>query len=735
MIQMVANKICAENIPAELKKSPSWVCWRREPRGEKVAKPPINPRTSRPINANDPTNWLTFEQAETLCESSNVDGVGFVFNAQDEFVGVDIDHCIDSSGRLNDLAQQLVSKLNSYTEVSVSGTGLHIICRGNLPHGKNRDEKLGLEMYDAKRYFAMTGQVWGDYRQIRERTRELHEVHAKYLERDETPRRTRPGNMQVSDVVNRMKQGREGQRLSDLWEGRWSDYYSSQNQADLALVNALAFYTNRDTGLIDEAFRTSGLYRPKWDERHSESGTYGQSTIAKAVASTNPAVSSSISERTHDAPSQVQLPPWYSATKNGRAEFMPGILAAHLAQTVPAVYAHSQFYLYESGVYAACKPEKVKSLIQSKLLDRYVRATHVKDVLELWQNRICIDGAQLDSKEIRHIINFQNGLYDVYRKQCGPHSSTHLSTIQLQAKYFPDARCPQFESFLRDVVAEENIAVLQEIMGLVMVPFTEAQKAFVFYGPPRTGKSTIMRIIEDILGHDNATHVSLQELRERFKTAELAGKLCNLCADLPNRPIEDAGVFKLLTGEDTVLVDKKYAQPFSFVNRARMVFSCNELPRNTGDRTDGFYRRLIIVPFEHSVDEEHVDVQLTETLLKEKEGIVQWALKGLERLMENGFRFSESASSKRIVEGYRAESDNVVWFVEQHCSVDHELEISSTVLYQAYKKACVNAGLRPASQIGFTRSLERLLKEGLAHKKDPVTHRALLVGISLSSAS
>ncbi len=116
---------------------------------------------------------------------------------------------------------------------------------------------------------------------------------------------------------------------------------------------------------------------------------------------------------------------------------------------------------------------------------------------------------------------------------------------------------------------------------------------------------------------------------DRFNRAELFGKLANIFADLPSKSIDDNGMFKALTGEDFITAERKNKDPFSFRPYARFLFSCNEIPRNYGDRSEGFYRRLLIIRFEKSVPKAKRDPNLAEKLAAERDGILMWALTGL----------------------------------------------------------------------------------------------------------
>ena len=132
------------------------------------------------------------------------------------------------------------------------------------------------------------------------------------------------------------------------------------------------------------------------------------------------------------------------------------------------------------------------------------------------------------------------------------------------------------------------------MMGYSLTPFNNAKKAFVFNGKGDTGKSTFLNIIEDMITERHISNIPIQGLGDRFNTAELFGKLVNIYADLPSTPIRDGSMLKVLTGGDKVSAERKGQDPFTFLNKAKFIFSCNGLPPNYGDRSDAFYNRLII---------------------------------------------------------------------------------------------------------------------------------------------
>ena len=147
------------NFPKELAALPQWICWRLEPdpKSEKPRKVPYDPKTGRKASSTNPQTWATLAEAEAARAKYLFTGVGFVFTEAGGIVGVDIDHCKKEDGSWNEVASAILSKYPSYTEISPSGTGLHIFYRGAMPGKGNKNSQSAVEMYAAARYFTMTG--------------------------------------------------------------------------------------------------------------------------------------------------------------------------------------------------------------------------------------------------------------------------------------------------------------------------------------------------------------------------------------------------------------------------------------------------------------------------------------------------------------------------------------------------------------------------------------------------
>ena len=258
-----------------------------------------------------------------------------------------------------------------------------------------------------------------------------------------------------------------------------------------------------------------------------------------------------------------ELPEWYESGDKGKMHLMPGILANHLAEKFKAFYCAEQYYYYDCGVYVVRADKDARATVRTYLNPRDVTLNQINDVEGQWQLVIRKPIREINPNPF--IINTQTGLYNVLDDSFKPHDPAYLSTVQIKAQYDPEAKCPRFMEFLRSVLDEPEISLLQEIYGYFLVPITKAQKSFMLVGLANTGKSTILSVVQELLlGAENVSNIPLQMLSERFQPAELFGKLANIYADLPSKNIDDAGMFKAVTGEDFISGERKHKDPFSF---------------------------------------------------------------------------------------------------------------------------------------------------------------------------
>lgn len=400
----------------------------------------------------------------------------------------------------------------------------------------------------------------------------------------------------------------------------------------------------------------------------------------------------------------ADLPDWYEPSDRG-VKFLPAVLAEYMAKEVKAFYSAEQYYVYKDGVYSAVPDLEARRIARSYMNPRYTLMSNITDAEGQWR-MLCMKPLR-EINANPYIINVKNGLYNVLDGSFTAHNPDFLSTVQLNVRYTPGAACPRFMRFLTESLGEAEIPLVQEMLGYFLIPVNKAQKSFVIVGEPGAGKSKLLLTLNEILlGQQNVSNIPWQGLNERFKLAELFGKLANIFADLPTKNIDDNGIFKALVGEDFLTAERKNKDPFTFQPYARLLFSCNAIPRNYGDKSEGFYRRLIIIRFSKPVPEEKRDAELLDKFAEEADGIFLFAVEGLRRLISNKYRFSETEATRAEVQRYRVDSNSVLSFVEDCCAIDPRAETERGELFNHYREYCRNAGLSPVSQKTFNKDVE-----------------------------
>jgi len=287
-------------LPQALKEYNNWVCWGIQIRDGEKRKIPHSPHGGL-AKTNDKETWGTFEQAQAYLEKNkHLSGLGFVFSDDNPICGIDLDSCRDAeTGKIDAEAQKIIDDFASYTEISPSGKGIHIIIEGRKRGTKARKGKI--EIYDRGRYFTMTGDVLDNHTTVEHRQEALDKLYDDLFTTPAQPvsphllpvggrldRQTgghkreqptsQPASLDDQSLIEKAKNAKDGEKFTALWEGDITGY-DSHSEADLALCSLLAFWTGRDYDAIDSLFRQSGLLREKWTERED----YRAATITKAL--------------------------------------------------------------------------------------------------------------------------------------------------------------------------------------------------------------------------------------------------------------------------------------------------------------------------------------------------------------------------------------------------------------------------------------------------------------------
>lgn len=306
----------------------------------------------------------------------------------------------------------------------------------------------------------------------------------------------------------------------------------------------------------------------------------------------------------------------------------------------------------------------------------------------------------------QNLICLKNGIYDLDLQTFQPHSPNYFFRNQIPVEYKPDAKCPEIDKFLASFELEEkDLQTILEMFASTMLRHYQHKTALMLLGPTDAGKTQLIRLLNAFLGRENITSVSLQQLAERFYAANLYLKLANTLADMPRIAIRDVGSFKMLTGEDYVLAEKKSKDGFSFLNYAKLIFSTNRLPK-IGHQEDpnSFFNRWAIIKFHKTFErdnperDEHIQDKITTP--KELSGFLNKLLPIARIVNAAGITPSSEISETR--KEWMVSSDTIASFVIEQLEADtNGLGELKTDIDLAYKNYCAEEGERPAASSTF----------------------------------
>jgi P4 family phage/plasmid primase-like protien len=325
-----------------------------------------------------------------------------------------------------------------------------------------------------------------------------------------------------------------------------------------------------------------------------------------------------------------------------------------------------------------------------------------------------LDTSDLKGTLVNHewVISFENTVVPVEDLAHGTlwqenHSPAMFNLVSLPYRHDPGATCPKWIAFLDEILDEdaERIKLLQEMFGYCLWNKLDFQKFFILQGEGANGKSVVLNVLTAMLGEDNVSHLSLDQIGNRFSPAAMEGKLANIYTDLEEIEKLDEGLLKTLTAGEAIQAERKFKEPWSMRPTAKLIFSANTLPV-LRDRSQGIWRRLVVIPFEVTIPEGKQDKQLSEKLEQELPGIFNWAISGLMRLLERG-QFTGSAKCEAAKTEHRHSSDHVLAFLEECILDDPQGAVGTGLLYQHYKEWVEGHGYKLLSDANFGKALRR----------------------------
>lgn len=761
-----------ERIPKELKENALFCLYKLEQRKGKQTKVPYQVRGAR-ADPSNPKCFANFNAVVSAYEKGGYAGLGVgVF---EPYVMIDIDHCV-TNGELSDMAKKIVGIMDSYTEYSPSGTGVHIIAKvDNFKFDAStyyiNNRKLGLEVYVAgatKKYLTITGNVIRG-KPPEYRNAELQKVLDDFMKRKVIEKKkqvTVPGSY-LSDVsvIQHILASKQAEKFKPLWEGEIPEG-KSHSEADMILVQMLAFWCGGDAEQMDRLFRQSGLMRDKWDEKRGRD-TYGAITIENAIANCSEFYSPtgmSLAELDfNDLVTRLEELKLGSNKRYKNFDLGNGRLFADVFKDIARyVPERKKWYIYDGirwkpDIGSVKVMELAKDLVDALMIytttiqDEEVRGL-LLDYCKKWQHRrnretylkeaqsvYPISMEQFDTN--RYLFNCINGTLDLKTKKFREHSAEDFITKLAPVSYEPTAQSERFETFIDEITSgdKEKAKFLQKALGYGVSGDTRYECMFFLYGETtRNGKGTLMESVLSVMG-DYGRAVRAETIAQKSNNnssgpsedvARLAGiRFANISE--PSRGLLlDAAQVKSMTGNDTLNARFLHENSFDFKPQFKLYVNTNYLPVVT-DMTLFTSGRVVIVPFDRHFEEWEQDKTLKAEFAKDEvqSAILNWLIEGYYLLGKEGLCKPQSVIDATAA--YYHESDKIAQFAEDRLIADANMEVRTSSVYEHYKQWCANNGCYAENSRNFNQELRKF---GNVVRRRPQTggeNTTLLLGYRL----
>lgn len=758
---MKKNPYNFNEIPAELKALPQWILWKFETRNGKQTKVPCQV-TGEMAQANNRRTWSTFATAVKFYLEGDYDGIGFVFSRQDNYIGIDIDKCV-TDGKTNAFATEIIDTLDSYTEFSPSGKGIHIIIKGSLPQSVlgtgRKNTKHGLEIYSYGRFFTFTGNRENS-NDVYDRTDELAEVFEQYFDDSDIQGRVNLAEFEKDEIKisnealwERMFRSKNGDEIRSMYNGNLIN--DDHSATDLALCNHLAFWTGKSATRMDAMFRETSLIRDKWDVIHfsDTNETYGERTIGVAISSTSTTILDNkqqfeefsfdfihedVAEVVEDKPKRK-----FKLTEMGNAE------------RIAYEYGHVIKYINDIGWFiwdgkrwkvdtkkeieritakvlrSLSKSEDEAESKWSRMCERRnIRMNSIKDLMPL------VPGERGDFDRHKFLFNVENGVVDLKTGKLLQHDRELGLTKITNITFDENAKCPEWLKFLDQIFLGDQALMeyMQRLIGYSLTGDISEQIMMFLVGGGSNGKSTFINTIKDLMGDygkqaKSDTFIKKKESGANNDIARLVGsRFVSAIESEEGEKLADSFV-KQITGGEPVLARFLRQEFFEFIPEFKVFFTTNHKPI-IGGLDEGIWRRVKLIPFNLSLPAHKRDKRLPEKLSLEMPGILNWAIEGCMKWQQDGLK--EPKVVAEATGKYKDDMDILAPFLDEVCYVEERenesIMIEAKELYNVYERWCFNSGERSLGNRSFYRMLET---KGFGKTKG-TGNKTFLTGITLN---
>ncbi len=387
--------------------------------------------------------------------------------------------------------------------------------------------------------------------------------------------------------------------------------------------------------------------------------------------------------------------------------------ATYLKNNHHIVKINNQLHIYNDGIYINGNKQIESEMIKNiPTLNRAKRAEVLSyiDIL-INENTLMTDA---------NCIAFKNGIYNIVNDSFEDFSPDKIIVNKINWNYNPAAYSEICDKTLMKLACgdEQIRMLLEEVIGYTFYRRNELRKAFILIGDKANGKSTYLDMIKTMLGDENTSALDLNELGDRFKTAELFGKLANIGDDIGDEFIPNPAIFKKLTSGDRLNAERKGQDPFDFNSYAKLLFSANNIPR-IKDKSGAVIDRLIIIPFNTTFSPDDADydpyikykLRTTEAL----EYLINVGLNGLKRVIKNR-KFTICEKVQKQIQEYEEHNNPILLFFKD---IDESQIINEPTkdVYQKYQEFCIVNSFQPMSNIEFSKQMRKRFNLDIVDKK------------------
>jgi len=397
------------------------------------------------------------------------------------------------------------------------------------------------------------------------------------------------------------------------------------------------------------------------------------------------------------------------------------------------------YYDNTEGIYKENGIAQIKELT-NKVLDINYTKLIVQAIVEriVAQTYIVAEDFFKQHENYTNIIAVKNGLLDLTTTTLNPFTPKQYHFSKLPVTYDATKICPKILKFIHEIVPiEENVETIKELFGYILLRDYPINKAFLFYGNGRNGKSQLFRLITEFVGINNTASINLHQIElDTFALTTFHNKLVNISSEISKKTISETSVFKRLVGQDSLTANRKFKTPIHFTNYAKLLFAANELPTINND-DDAFWRRWIIIKLPYQfLDKSDIDTKTDEekklvkpqildvvnTLIDadEMSGLLNWAIEGYHQLIKNN-KFTYNKGLDAIKEEWYMNTSNSYVFIHTHIIAasedDDTIYISVNKLKIAYMNWCKNNKLKPDIPQKFNAILRNTTPATIAHKR------------------